>query len=289
MSIEEIVRPYGIIYAAINTVTQKYYIGKTVRKLAQRKSAHLSVSKRESTNRFYNSIRKHGADAFSWFVVDYADNEQDLCDKEDQWMWATNSLHPMFGYNLKTDSFGAVKGRKMPKEFGEAIAERKRGVPRTPECRAKLSKALKGRKLPLETRAKMREAKKGTRPSEFCMEKMRLFTPTEEQKALRRLRRHSEESRQKMSLVRKDYYKEHPMSEEQLKLFRERFRKSNGKPVLCVETGEVFDSLVAAAEKYGPASGNTYGLLQCLKKRCLTYKKLHWKYKAKEDSTLAIT
>jgi len=277
MSIEENVRPYGIIYAAVNTVTQKYYVGKTTMRLERRKATHLWHGKKRSTNRFHNSIFKHGPEAFFWFVVDYADTAEDLSLKEERWMWATNSIHPKFGYNLKTDSCGSMAGKKRSPESVAKSANARRGTHRSEECRRKISLVRKGKKWSEEQRKKF-----------FSHPNVRNITAEQITKArVTRMARGGygweqfsdpDKARGRLSAALKMYHLEHPFTEEDRAKFRENKRKTHGIPVICLDTLEVFNSLAQVAEKYSPGAKCYSGLVACLKGYKQSYKKHHWQY-----------
>lgn len=167
-------RPYGIIYAAINIITGKFYVGKTTKTLAKRKAGHLRSSKNPGTNVFFRSIQKHGWEAFSWFVLDYADSAEELSFKEEQWLWSTNAIHYKFGYNRRTNSCGATKGMKMSDEVREKMRQDKTGRHPSAETREKMSAWQIGRKFSEESREKMRQGHLGRKASEETREKMSL-------------------------------------------------------------------------------------------------------------------
>lgn len=49
------------------------------------------------------------------------------------------------------------------------------------------------------------------------------------------------------------------------------------KKVVCIETNEIFDSMVEAARKYGGNSSNQ--VYKCCKDSTKTFAGYHWKYK----------
>ena len=56
--------PACIVYAAINTLNGKVYVGATEKGLAGRRQKHLANAKRGQSGKFYTAIRKHGPEAF---------------------------------------------------------------------------------------------------------------------------------------------------------------------------------------------------------------------------------
>ena len=58
------------IYKILNKINGKSYIGKTTKSLAHRWKGHLYDSKKQKT-RLYNAIKKHGADNFEMYYIEY--------------------------------------------------------------------------------------------------------------------------------------------------------------------------------------------------------------------------
>ncbi len=67
-----IIKKNNTIYKATNSLDGKMYIGLCTN-FKQRKARHLCLAKSGVETRFYNAIRKHGADNFVWDMV-----EQDI-------------------------------------------------------------------------------------------------------------------------------------------------------------------------------------------------------------------
>jgi hypothetical protein len=57
------------IYAAINKINSKVYVGLTSKALKVRRGHHLSASRAGSTQAFHRAIRKHGETAFDFYTV----------------------------------------------------------------------------------------------------------------------------------------------------------------------------------------------------------------------------
>jgi group I intron endonuclease len=83
---------YGIIYCATNSINNKKYIGQTVNTLKQRKREHLSSAKRGDRFSFQKAINKYGKDNFTWEIIDYADNQEELDKKEIYWIEKFNAI-----------------------------------------------------------------------------------------------------------------------------------------------------------------------------------------------------
>ncbi len=101
---------YMIIYLVTNLINQMKYVGQTIRTLKQRKSSHLSSSKKGSTYYLHRAIRKYGAENFKWEVMYNASSEEELNEKETFFIkeYNTNSQD---GYNL-TEGGRGIRGWK---------------------------------------------------------------------------------------------------------------------------------------------------------------------------------
>ena len=92
------------IYAFRNILDGKVYVGQT-KHVRTRKKQH----ERGDTNnsrRFHNAMKKHGAEAFEFIVLEYC-LEQNLDEREVYWIGELNSLYPN-GYNLSSGG-GALR------------------------------------------------------------------------------------------------------------------------------------------------------------------------------------
>lgn len=61
----------GIVYKAHCNITNKYYIGITIRSLEQRRTQHYNKAfNQDSQLHFHRALRKYGREAFEWSVID---------------------------------------------------------------------------------------------------------------------------------------------------------------------------------------------------------------------------
>lgn len=92
---------YGIIYKATNIQNNKVYIGQTIRSLEERIYYHYYRAKNEldiTHTHFINAIRKYGENSFQWEIIDTAENQDELNEKEKHWIQYYNSINE--GYNM---------------------------------------------------------------------------------------------------------------------------------------------------------------------------------------------
>lgn len=176
------------IYQIKNLVTNKVYIGSTVR-FSGRWRKHkwqLSTGVHRNT-KLLNSWKKHGAESFEFSVLERVQRSL-LLEREQFWL---DSIKPFgsVGYNIQVTAGSnlglalseehkrkiglANKGRKKTPEQIEAI--RKDSLSRGPhslEHRLKISEAGKGRVIPQDLRDRMSKARLGRPMSEDAKRKM---------------------------------------------------------------------------------------------------------------------
>lgn len=94
------------VYKIQNKLNGLVYIGKTTVKALRRWANHLTTAK-SSTTHIGRSLNKYGKDAFTFEVIDIAENELSLSSKESFYISYYNSLSPN-GYNLTTGGEGST-------------------------------------------------------------------------------------------------------------------------------------------------------------------------------------
>lgn len=164
--------PYGIIYCITNTLTGKSYVGQTTLSLVDRWGLHKSAALggHPGCLYFYNSIRKHGVQAFNLQVLDTASDLETLNQKEIHWICKLDTLVPK-GYNLMLGGKG--HGKHSPETI-ERMRLAHTGKKASEEARATMSAAQKGRVLSDSARANNRKAQLGKKLSEETKMKMSL-------------------------------------------------------------------------------------------------------------------
>ena len=90
---------YGVIYCATNIINDKKYIGQTIRGLNRRKNEHICLANNGSEWAIHQAIRKYGEDNFEWMVIDSANNQEELDEKEIYWIDYYNTFYEG-GYNM---------------------------------------------------------------------------------------------------------------------------------------------------------------------------------------------
>lgn len=183
----------------------------------------------------HSALLKYGFDNFTIEQIDSASSQEELNEKEKYWISELNTLSPN-GYNLTT-------GGESP-EWCE-------------ESRLRMSESKKGIFPSEEVKVKLREVKLGERNSFYG-------------------KHHSEESKRKISESKKgqiNWNAGQPWSKEVCD--KNRKSQKNRKPIKCVETGEVYDSIRLAASTLNLNKANLSKTLQGYNKTCGGY---HWEY-----------
>ena len=109
---------YGIIYKVTNQQNKKVYIGQTAQTLAERKNKHYYKARQinEYNTHFINALRKYPKESFIWEVIDEAQSQDELNNKEKYWINYYNSIEK--GYNTKDGGETIVVTEKFLKQCG---------------------------------------------------------------------------------------------------------------------------------------------------------------------------
>lgn len=86
------------------------YIGQTYRELQERKCEHIRKSKIQTERGynypFYRAIRKYGVENLIWDILDYANNQDELNEKEKYWISYYNTYIKSRDSNGYNQTFG---------------------------------------------------------------------------------------------------------------------------------------------------------------------------------------
>lgn len=268
----------------------KIYIGITLQKPEDR---WINGKGYHHNSYMINAINKYGWENIKHEILFDNLTKEQAIEKEIELIAFYRSNKRDFGYNIESGGnyagcvseetkkkiSNSCKGKTMPREAVERIAEKNRGKKRSPEVCAKLSqqrmgkkrgkrsyehnenmrKALTGKKRTLEQRQRMSEAQKGKKMSEEARKKIGLA---------HKGKKVSEETRRKMSEVKKGK----TASPET----REKMRKRMQKKVRCIETGEIFNSVLEATAYYGFKSHRS--ICASAQNPCVRAGGKHWEY-----------
>lgn len=132
------------IYVLKNLINEKVYVGQT-KNPKQRRATHFYTAKRNIKYPLYRSIRKHGAENFSFEVIEECDDTV-INEREQFWIVHFSSFNPEKGYNLTNGGEGASnykhtkehRKRLMGNTFGK-------GHHHTVDARKRMSVARRGK------------------------------------------------------------------------------------------------------------------------------------------------
>lgn len=109
---------------------EKVYIGQTSYTIEKRRSEHeYWASTLDKHTVFYSAIRKYGIDNFTWEIIDYANNKEELNGKEIYWIDFYRSyvgFEDSHGYNMTKGGDGRV-GYKHNEETKIKIGQSNKG------------------------------------------------------------------------------------------------------------------------------------------------------------------
>lgn len=199
----------GCIYAYRNTYNGKYYVGQTVQPIHIRKYQHTQNAKKGSTQVFHKALRKYGVDAFEFSIV--VDNVpvKLLDDLEISIIYMYDAFTK--GYNATEGGFGR-RGAITPEEVKEKIRQGNLGKKHTEGSIQLMRKIHAGKIITAETRRKMADGKRGVK-----------YTGTAKENIGKALRNNDQEYRKKKA------------------------KEASAKPVICVETGITYPSIMDAS------------------------------------------
>ena len=134
---------YGYIYK-ISFPNGKDYIGLTNRTIEQRWYEHNKCAKSGDTRCLYNALRKYNmVDTFQMIVIDTAETNEELCEKEIAHIEINNSHYKRgYGYNM-TDGGDTTVGYEYTEKDREKMSKSQKKRFEDPEERRKCGKSQK--------------------------------------------------------------------------------------------------------------------------------------------------
>jgi group I intron endonuclease len=154
------------VYAIFNRTSEKMYIGSSVN-MAKRWIKH-KHELRKGTHHcqpLLRAVAKYGIESFSFDVIQFVENFDELTVKEQQWI---NLFEPAYNTcQVAGSALGIKRSAETRQKLSIALRNNKnsQGVVVSEEKRQKLSAKAKSRTYSAETRAKMAEAKRGKKQS----------------------------------------------------------------------------------------------------------------------------
>ena len=275
------------------TPSGKVYIGTTSKKPEYRWNNGKGYM---CNRRFCDAIRKYGWENIEHEVISTGIDKGQAYAMEAELIAKYDATNPAKGYNISIGGECGALGTSRSHEARRKISEAKKGHTVSPETRRKISEAKKcannynyGKHLSYETRRKLSEANKGSKHPNFGKH-------TSSETRLKMSEAHkghtvSPETRRKISEALKcansPNYGKHLSSDTRRKMSEAHKGKkvsehvilamteATSKKVLCVETGEVYQSLSEASKAAGVSLG---AISNALRGKSKTSGGYHWKY-----------
>jgi group I intron endonuclease len=154
----EMINNFMLIYKVTNQTNQKSYVGKTELSFSQRKSNHLSDTRRGCEFAFHRALRKYGEENFVWEIVEDGIEDKTLLDDRERYYIALYESFGPKGYNMSEGGEGQT-GWVPSKETRAKWSEQRKG--RTP-----WNKGLRTKKPLTEEEKAARKADADRRRSE---------------------------------------------------------------------------------------------------------------------------
>jgi len=191
---------YGLVFKTTNLATDKIYVGQTIRtEMINEDLFPMMPSYKRyigSGDNIKIAIKKHGGldslgdDVFVTEVLDIADNQKELDDKEIFWI---ADLQPE--YNIESGGNGIGKLAESTKR---KLSEAHKGKKLSEAHRIKLSEAARGKKHSEETKVKISEAQIGQKRKPFSEQTRKNMSAAQIGK------KYTEETKRRMSISAKN-------------------------------------------------------------------------------------
>lgn len=263
---------YGIIYVTVNKVNGKKYIGQ--HKCLDEFDDYLGSGKTLKA-----AIRKYGKENFERYTLYRAESEEELDQKEIEFISAFRATHRNDYYNINEGgNANRMCGESNPNygKCGDLCPTSGEnhwhyGQHWSDEVKQKISAAnkgkqgwAKGKERTLEHCKHISEGKKGKKPN---------FSEEDRQR------------RAKLVLERNQTEKFKEQVSDANRKFHENGGRRGNKPVVCVETGVVYISAYDAARAVGCGKSS---ISACFSGSCKTVKGFHWRYATPDEFDRAV-
>ena len=103
-----------VIYKVTNSINGKVYVGKTYN-FEKRKREHIYDI--EDNLPFHRALKKYGIDNFVWEIIDTAESDEEIIEKEIYWIKQLNTCiyeKDSWGYNVTLGGEGGVSWNSRP-------------------------------------------------------------------------------------------------------------------------------------------------------------------------------
>ena len=269
------------IYSITNTANGKRYIGQST-DIYGRMSNHKTRLKQNShKNRSMQEDYNESKDLFLFETLCYC-GKDDLDDMEKHYISLYQSTNPEHGYNIESGGYHKRSmcestRRKLSERFGNGRANFL-GRKHTAESKKKMSESHKGWHPTPETLKKMSEVQKGKIISQHTRE---LISKAKSGKNHHYYgKTFSDEHKAKLSAANSG--ERNPMyGKKQTDRARRLIAIRKCKPLVCIETGLIYESTLEAADKTGACQSD---IGKVCNGQLATCAKLHWRFATEEEA-----
>lgn len=215
------------VYAIVNLINSKIYVGCTTSTLKTRFRKHISAAYKQNKYTIQKAIVKYGKDNFAIRKMGEFSSKQDMIQAEIYWIKFFNTYRSYYGYNetLGGELFFLGRSHSIESKLKMSLASKNK--PKSISHRKSLSEANIGNILSEETKIKLSKIMKdkkhrvGSKSSVFSKKKM-----SDAHKG----KTHSTETRQKMSDSKKDIVFTEDHKKNLSKSLKGKSHSNKGKP-----------------------------------------------------------
>jgi group I intron endonuclease len=239
------------IYAIINKVSGRYYIGSTIH-LKRRIIEHKSKLRngRHHNFKLQGAYDKYGESNFSFEVLEYVKSDNKLMEREQYWLDKTKACK--VGYNLSSVATGwGLYGEDNPM-YGVSPRER----------------------MDDETYKRWLKARQGQNAPKPMLGKKHKKESIKKMVENRKWYKHSESWKKNHSLKMTGHKVSEKQKEKMAKFWNENMHP-NSKKVICVDTGVIYNTITDAANELGVTKQAISNAIRGKSKTCKGYK---WSY-----------
>lgn len=223
------------IYAVINTLNRKVYVGQTKKSLDERWARHKQLARNGVQRPLYSAIRKYGEEVFAVCTLERIETPTELDNRERYWIAEFEATNREKGYNITDGGGGGDVFSQHPNK--ENIRAKYKARRWTEDQRHKFRSTVKGREHgPMDPQRKERIRRtmleRGIRPvvfPRFSGEQHPMWG-----------KKHTEEARKKISEAGKG----RKASEKLRAVSRERWSDPKNNPVYVEVPQELLEDLI---------------------------------------------